>query len=203
MPVQLGANTEHGFDQPLGLMTDCHRRIELFLSILQRVLDQCPGELNGEHRRAVEAGLAYFRVAAPRHTQDEEHSLFPLLRCSGEPRAHRALRLLDALQRDHAAAEAAHAEIDGSFDRWLRDGRLLPDRRSALGRALGELRQLYQEHIAAEEREVFPMAATVLDHAQLARIGREMAARRGVPFEKPQATGQRLGTARFPESQAE
>lgn len=30
MPITIGHATSHGFDQPLGLLTDCHRRVELF-----------------------------------------------------------------------------------------------------------------------------------------------------------------------------
>ena len=40
MPVQLGSQPEHGFDRPLGLLSDCHRRIERFLEMLQKVAEQ-------------------------------------------------------------------------------------------------------------------------------------------------------------------
>jgi hypothetical protein len=34
MPLQIGAAPDHDFDEPLGLLSDCHRRIEHFLDIL-------------------------------------------------------------------------------------------------------------------------------------------------------------------------
>jgi len=41
---------------------------------------------------------------------------------------------------------------------------------------------LYRAHIAAEDRDLFPAAARALDAPTLREIGREMAARRGVPY---------------------
>ena len=40
MAVQLGAKPEHSFDEPLGLLSDCHRRIEKFLDVMIRVLER-------------------------------------------------------------------------------------------------------------------------------------------------------------------
>ena len=34
MPVQIGAQT-HTFSDPTGLLSDCHRRIEMFLRVLE------------------------------------------------------------------------------------------------------------------------------------------------------------------------
>ena len=36
MPVQIGAKA-HSFSNPTGLLSDCHRRIEMFLSTLEAV----------------------------------------------------------------------------------------------------------------------------------------------------------------------
>jgi len=36
MPVQIGAQSHH-FSDPTGLLSDCHRRIEMFLGTLERV----------------------------------------------------------------------------------------------------------------------------------------------------------------------
>ena len=77
MRITIGAKQESGFDDPIGLLGDCHRRIEQFLSILVAVADQARGgRLNHDQRIALETGLRYFREAAPKHTADEEESLF-------------------------------------------------------------------------------------------------------------------------------
>jgi hemerythrin-like domain-containing protein len=182
MPVKLGAKAEHGFDEPLGLLSDCHRRIEHFLAVLERVILAAPADaLADEQRHAVETALGYFKNAAPRHTQDEERSLFPLMRASGQPRAREALRALDALEQDHAAADVAHAEVEASFRRWLDQGRLADSERQRLADVLGALRQMYRRHIDVEEREIFPLAGQILSPDQVGRVGREMASRRGLP----------------------
>ena len=33
MPIQIGQGADHSFDEPLGLLSDCHRRIEQFLGV--------------------------------------------------------------------------------------------------------------------------------------------------------------------------
>ena len=76
-----GPETQAGFDEPLRLLSDCHRRTEHFLGILLKVArEQLGGQLNQEYRRALEAAMQYFKNAAPRHRADEEQSLFARLR---------------------------------------------------------------------------------------------------------------------------
>ncbi len=183
MPVPLGARAEHGFDQPLGLLSDCHRRIENFLEMMIRVL-QRSGDgsraLAGDEREALETALRYFDVAAPRHTQDEEQSLFPRLRASDNPQAHAALARVDALEADHRHADAAHAQAKELCRRWLDTGPLLQSDRQRLAHLLLDLRGMYAHHIALEDNELFPLAARVLDSGQLHEVGMEMAQRRGL-----------------------
>jgi hypothetical protein len=47
---------------------------------------------------------------------------------------------------------------------------------------LAALDGLYRAHIRVEDDEVFPAAGRALPSAELAAVGREMAARRHVPF---------------------
>ena len=43
MSVQIGAKPDSGFDDPLGMLKDCHRRIEHFLGILRLVAERATG----------------------------------------------------------------------------------------------------------------------------------------------------------------
>jgi hemerythrin-like domain-containing protein len=181
MPIQIGQRQDHGFDEPLGLLSDCHRRIEHFLSVLTTVADDAAGgPLAASYREALEGSLRYFAVAAPKHTADEELSLFPRLRDSRDAAAASALASLEALEHDHDEADTLQAAVDELVRRWLADDRLQPADHAQLCGHLGRLRALYERHIAIEDREVFPMAARVLDRSQVAQIGGEMAARRHV-----------------------
>lgn len=179
MALQIGQRPDHGFDQPLGLLSDCHRRIEHFLTVLVAVeAEAAGGALTSAHRDALEAALRYFAVAAPRHTADEEESLFPRLRTTDDAGVSEALALVTALERDHDEADEQHAVVDSLGRRWLTNGRLAPSESAELRDRLSRLQSLYRRHIAVEDEQVFPAAARVLDAAQIHEIGQEMAARR-------------------------
>ena len=85
MPIVIGAKQESDFNDPIGLLGDCHRRIEHFLSMLVTVANQAHGtRMTCDQQLALETALRYFREAAPRHTADEEESLFPYLNRTGK-----------------------------------------------------------------------------------------------------------------------
>jgi uncharacterized protein (DUF2249 family)/hemerythrin-like domain-containing protein len=185
MPVQLGARPQHGFDQPLGLLSDCHRRIENFLGVLRKVAASAQGSLDPRQKEVVEAALTYFRTAAPRHNDDEEKSLFPLLRNSSDRDVADAFKTMESLERDHAAAAPVHDEVDRLFIKWIDAGALPPEQKTRLTQLLDELTAMYQKHIEVEDRNLFPLAAKVLNAEQLARLSSEMAGRRGLTAPRP------------------
>lgn len=181
MRIQIGSRPHHGFNEPLGLLSDCHRRIEHFLHVLVTVDRRLSGgPLDDDCRQGLEGALKYFETAAPHHTADEEESLFPRLRASGDAAARQALSLVQQLERDHEAADARHAAVNALVRRWLDDDKLDPDAAALLREHLAALQTLYRTHIAIEDNELFPAAARVLDNPTLQQMGREMAARRGV-----------------------
>ncbi len=176
MPVVLGGKPQAGFGDPFGLLWDCHRRIESFLGVLIKAAEI--GTLDEASFRSLEAALDYFRDAAPRHTADEEESLFPRMRAAGA-----GLEMMAELEADHARADRLHARLDKLGRRWLAAGELAPEELAEFGRLSGELREMYARHIGVEDEQVFPLARRVLDREAAAAIGREMARRRGA--EKP------------------
>jgi len=178
MPVQIGVR-ESDFSNPLGLLSDCHRRIEKFLGVLIQVCAEAAGSaLNEGQRAALEKALTYFRESAPKHTADEEESLFPRLR--EDLTAGSALESLKELEHDHQAAARDHELVDSLGSEWLSFGSLAPQQRSTMQGALQRLSELYRRHIAIEDGELFPLAARVLNADQLRAIGGEMAERRQV-----------------------
>jgi hemerythrin-like domain-containing protein len=190
MRVILGAKPEHGFGQPLGLLSDCHRRIEAFLGVMIRVLERTGGKvLTPEEQGALEAALAYFDTAAPRHTQDEEESLFPRLRASCDPAAVAAMARVDALEADHQLAEALQAEVGTLCRLWLARGHLEAPEAEHVGRLLTDLREIYARHIGVEDTEIFPLAGRVLSGSELFEVGVEMAARRGLEHDRGRTPG--------------
>lgn len=179
MPIQIGRRPDHTVDQPLGLLSDCHRRIEHFLDVLTAIDRHVGGGvLTPGQREELRTALTYFATAAPKHTADEEQSLFPRLRATGDPHAAQTLEVLHRLERDHDDAARHHAAVDVLGLRWLATGGLHPVEVGALRAHLAALRTIYKEHIGIEDRELFPAAARLLSSDQLIEVGLEMAARR-------------------------
>ena len=177
MPIQIGQPLESDFRNPLGLLSDCHRRIERFLNVLQSIAQEVNGEeLNDEQRRAFEVALKYFRDAAPKHTLDEEDSLFPRMR----NKQNSALSLLEELHSDHESADRLHHGVDRLGLQWLAQGQLPPDDVKLLIEMITRLSETYARHIAIEDNQLFPLAATLLNRNELTAIAQEMAVRRGL-----------------------
>lgn len=177
MGIQIGARPDSGFDDPIGMLTDCHRRIEQFLKILAIVAERASGRnLTGEETDAVQSALHYFRTGGPRHTIDEEESLFPRLRAGS---ADDSLARLEGLEADHHEAADLHEIVEQLYSAWIADGRLDPDQDRRLRAATDRLAALYRAHIEVEESDVFPRAAEILDPATIAAMGEEFRARRG------------------------
>lgn len=175
MAIQIGARPDSGFDDPIGMLTDCHRRIERFLSILSEVVERAEGRtLSGEETSAVQAALRYFRDGGERHTRDEEDSLFPRLRALDAG----AIAAMEKLEDEHEQAAGLHRTVDRLYSAWIASGTLSPEDRTILLSATASLRGLYAEHIRVEEAVVFPRAARLLDRDSVAAIGSEFRARR-------------------------
>jgi len=180
MAVQIGSKPDSGPDDPIGWLGDCHRRIEQFLQILMTVAEQAgSGALTGDQRTAFENALRYFREAAPKHTADEEESLFPRLRKIKSQRLEQALDLVERLEQDHRTAEVMHAEVDQLGRQWLAGDQWGNDESARLAVLLKDLSQIYARHIDIEDNQVFPAAKSVLSDSERIAAGREMAARRG------------------------
>lgn len=152
----------------------------MFMGALQAVAALSEQPLTDEARRSLELALRYFREAAPKHTADEEESLFPRLRRIDSPEMWKALELLDALEEDHRWAEPLHAAVDKIGATFLEAGSLSPVQAKGFREAVEQLAAMYKRHIEIEDREVFPIAARLLAQSERAAVALEMAARRNV-----------------------
>ncbi|HLG97806.1 MAG TPA: hemerythrin domain-containing protein [Bryobacteraceae bacterium] len=180
MPITIGAKPEATFADPIGMLKDCHRRIERFLNVLAQLSPAAGRPLDPAQRASFETALQYFREAAPKHTADEEDSLFPRLRAKQSTGVQSAFATLDSLHHDHARADALHAEVDRLGRAWLAQGTLPPADSARFSELIAELVELYRAHIAVEETDLFPVAAAALETPERQAMGAEMAARRGL-----------------------
>lgn len=173
MAVQIGAPPESGFDNPIGMLVDCHRRIQHFLRILCVVVERAAGrQLTHEERSAIDAALNYFRIGGQRHTADEEESLFPRLHDRGE------FSDLGSLRSDHQLADELHQKIEAAYRRWMSLGALDSTEHSCLSSMTARLEQIYRDHIRLEENVVFPRAVQTLDPGSILTMGEEFRQRR-------------------------
>lgn len=176
MAVQIGARPDSGFDDPIGMLKDCHRRIERFLEILCQVAQQAQGRtLDNDERSAVEAALRYFSESGPRHNMDEEESLFPRLR---EVEATAVLGEVRRLESEHQEGGVLHDKIAKLYSKWIAEEALSVGEGMQLDRITEKLQQIYREHIQIEEDVVFPMATMLLDRSAVAAMGSEFKIRR-------------------------
>lgn len=179
MPVQIGAKA-HNFTDPTGLLSDCHRRVEMFLGLLVRVAEVMDRPTTEETSRALESALHYFAQAAPKHTADEEESLFPRLRQIDDPAIRSAFAKLDKLEEDHRRAEPLHAEVERLGVQYRSTGKLSDAEIASFRNSVASLVTIYQQHISVEDELIFPLARRVLPASEKMTIANEMAGRRQV-----------------------
>jgi hemerythrin-like domain-containing protein len=179
MPVQIGAKT-HNFSDPIGLLSDCHRRVEMFLSVLEAVAKVIDHPATEETNRALHSALRYFAEAAPKHTADEEASLFPRLRGIRNPELESALSRLDSLEDEHRWAAPLHSVVDRLGMQYLSTGRLSDPEVDKFRTSVTSLAAMYKQHICVEDEVIFPLAARLLSGQEKEAIAQEMAKRRDV-----------------------
>ncbi|MBI3910874.1 MAG: hemerythrin domain-containing protein [Armatimonadetes bacterium] len=170
------------FDDPIGMLRACHRRIERAVNVLERVAErEQNGTFDAEAGEALRQTLYYFSTGVPRHAADEEQSLFPRLR-QHDPVAFRSL---EALTREHTEADATYRELADLAEELLRTGRFeTPEKSDRFRRLASMLGDLYRLHIRAEDEELLPRAQADLSAEEMGHIGTEMAARRGIDWER-------------------
>jgi len=168
-----------GFERPLEVLEACHGRIAKQCDTLEKILAHLPAHgADAQAQQAARAVLAYFDTAAVHHHDDEERNLFPLLEQAGAPGA---CDLVEALTLEHDELALLWRRLSPAL-RQLGTGAA-----NALDEALARrFIALNRSHLEFENTHVLPLARQTLGAADVERLGRAMAARRGVPFaERP------------------
>jgi hemerythrin-like domain-containing protein len=182
------------FDDPLGMLRACHRRIERALAVIERIaLREEEAALDEPTRDALRQTLHYFATGIPRHAADEEESLFPRVGAALLEGDLATARSMECLAHEHSLADQAHRELEALGKKLLEAGRFeRPEERARFQELITTLQRLYQEHIRLEDEDLLPLAASLIDGQQREAIGREMAARRGIDWEQHRQAVARL-----------
>lgn len=171
-----------GFDQPLELWLACHDRVRRMASLLERLHEHMREKGADDAAQVTATSIRrYFDEAAPRHHEDEEVDLFPLLR-----------RLLPQ------KAPADEAAVIGALDRLQAEhvelGKLWQQVRAVLlaieaGRPVALDADLvqrfasgYRRHCEVEDTVVADALKRCLGGIDLDALGQSMAERRGVDW---------------------
>jgi hemerythrin-like domain-containing protein len=175
MPAPSEKPTPNQFEAPLDILRDCHRRSEHFLRVLMLVARNASVDvLTREARIAVENALCHFRESAPKHHEDEEKSLLPLLRRSMPPDDF-PTQEIDSLLQDHRNLDVLLQRIERLGELWLKNDLLSERDTITLMSVITRLMRLWDRHIRTEEEVIFPLAEAVLSAADQRTIAREMA----------------------------
>lgn len=138
------------------MLERCHRRLEETLATLA-----------DPTRQALDEALMFIDRSVKRHEDDEELSLFPRL-----VRVPQLAPLLDRLTVQHRDQAAAIEDLRALLE--------APKLDPVLAREIvARLSTSYAEHIAVEEKELFPAARAAFDADDLGGMASEMDARRG------------------------
>ncbi|WP_296750334.1 hemerythrin domain-containing protein [Thiobacillus sp.] len=168
-----------GFDRPLDVLEACHGRIAKQCDTLEKILAHLPAHgADAQAQQAARAVRAYFDTAAVHHHDDEERNLFPLLEQAGAPGA---CDLVETLTLEHDELALLWRRLSVAL-RQIETGAA-----NALDEALTRrFITLNRSHLEFENTHVLPLARQALGAADIERLGRAMAARRGAPFvERP------------------
>lgn len=165
-----------GFARPLDMLEACHARIAGQCDTLERLLAHLPAHgADAQAQQAAEAVIHYFDSAGEHHHDDEERNLFPLLERAGMAGA---CDLVETLTLEHEEIALLWRPL-----RWQL-AHIAAGREAVLDAVLmRRFVALNRSHVEFENAHVLPRARQILLPDDLLRLGRAMAARRGVPFE--------------------
>src|SRR6516165_4861052 len=124
MPVQIGAKA-HNFTDPTGLLSDCHRRVEMFLGMLEAVGEVIDQPAAGETSRALDSALRYFGEARPSTPLIRKTRCFHGCASSTVSRVTRVLSRIATSERHKANRVLVKRPVFGRLllQSWQRSGR--------------------------------------------------------------------------------
>jgi hemerythrin-like domain-containing protein len=172
-----------GFDAPVEMWLACHERVRRFAALIVR-LEAHVARLGAdeEAQRSAASIRRYFNEAAPRHHEDEEVDLFPLLRERSGSAEQPALDALERIEAEHLAMAEVWRRLDVTLAR-ISAGDPAP----LNPKLIGQFASGYDRHIDIEENVVLPALLRRLSAADWSSVGRAMAERRGLDWDRSPA----------------
>lgn len=168
-----------GLDQPFEMLSACHERVQRTLRLLEKIVAHV--QTHGPDEKAADAAvdvLRYFDLAAPRHHEDEELHVFPLLLQQNDAVLTHAVT---RMQTDHVQMTAQWARLREPLVALSRaSGNNATFSALTLLQEAAKFIALYANHIHTEDTLLYPAAIALADPALLARMSADMRVRRTV-----------------------
>ena len=155
--------------RPLDFIAADHVRERRLCEALDRI-----AETRTADPTVIDEILAHVRDDLGRHIEDEEQDLFPLLRRRCAPEDDIDL-ILGRLDREHTKGKSAIARLVDDLTRLAEPGATVDD---AIAGRLRSFAHDCRQHLAIENGAILPLARVRLTAADLADLGKRMAARR-------------------------
>lgn len=174
-PIEHVAKPEQFLD-PLVFLLDEHFRQRRLCDRLDELIESLETEVLAEHARGI---LDFMTTDLPLHMQDEERSLFPLLR-------HRCLEddaidgVLDRLSEEHDLDRDLVDFITADLETIANGHTLANPVRFFVN--VREFSATQRRHLAWENSTIIPLAKRRLNASDLVDLGRAMAARRDIAY---------------------
>jgi pyridoxamine 5'-phosphate oxidase len=168
-----------GFDQPIEMWLACHQRVLRFAGLIKRLAVHVAAHGANEEAQVTATSIRrYFNEAAPRHHDDEELDLFPVLRerSSGTEEAE-ALAATDHVEDDHLVMAGLWRSLDAALAAIAGGQSIVLDAQQC-----DRFESLYRRHIEVEEQIILPALKRRLKADDWSAIGRTMAERRGLDW---------------------
>lgn len=169
-----------GFDRPLELIRQTHRRLEHRCALMQRLVTHLQ-EQGCDTDAQASAGhvVRFFEDEMAQHHQDEEQDFYDAVVEAAPAKSRPAIAKLVAELRDE------HGRLQAVWRDVLRPQltAIMENRAQTLNReAVDRCHMLYVSHVEREEQILLPIAEKRLSRARLEQLGRGMAERRKRPY---------------------
>lgn len=174
MLTQISVGHSAGQNDLVGMLSACHERIRRFVRLAHQAATRWDVPID-QVTQACDDVERYFREALPLHVADEEQSIEPRLRGISPP-VDEALAAMAAQHRGHDAKVEALLRSTGD----VRSDPQSKPARTALEEAATNLEHDFAEHLALEERVIFPAIREHLSPEAQAAIIAELRQRRKV-----------------------
>jgi hemerythrin-like domain-containing protein len=169
-----------GLDQPFEILSACHERVQRTLRLLEKIVAHV--QTHGPDAKASDAAMdvmRYFDLAAPRHHEDEELHVFPLLLQQNDAALNAHVRRMQADHVQMCAQWARLREVLLGLTEAANGNQAFSA--VALLSEAAKFIALYGDHMETEDTKLYPAAIALADSSTLARMSEDMRARRTHP----------------------